>query len=121
MYIFTIRSIMIPILKNMKCYVRHVGNNDISRWVRVRVMVFNDTFKNISIFFLYLYRGGQFYWWMKPECLEKMTELPQVTDKLYHLMLSRVNPRLSGMGTHSYNGDRHTQIVRFIAVMDIYQ
>jgi hypothetical protein len=27
------------------------------------------------------YRGSQFYWWMKPECPEKTTELLQVTDK----------------------------------------
>jgi hypothetical protein len=28
-----------------------------------------------------LYPGGQFYWWMKPEYLQKTTNLSQVTDE----------------------------------------
>ena len=54
-----------------------------------------------------LYHGGQFYWWRKPEYLEKTTDLPQVTDKLLlHKVVSRT-PRLSGIRTCNVCDDRH--------------
>jgi len=66
------------------------------RWVTVRM--FNATFNNISVIS-----------WQSVLLVEETgvprenTDLPQVTDKLYHIML---HP-LSGIRTHNVSGDRY--------------
>ena len=54
-----------------------------------------------------LYRGGQFFWWRTPEYPEKTTNLSQVTDKFYYIMLYQVQLVMNGVQTHNFSGDKH--------------
>jgi hypothetical protein len=68
-------------------------------WYRVRVMVFHATFNNDSV-----YRGDQVNWRGKPEYTVKTTDLPQLTDKLYHIMLWQLHTAMNRIRTHNGPG-----------------
>jgi hypothetical protein len=57
------------------------------------------------------YRGGKCSWWRKPENPEKITHLSQVTDKLYHTMLSSEYINVTSSASNYAGGSRDRMLV----------
>ena len=66
------------------------------RKIKIEQHELSENCLKIYIGIFQLYRGGQFYWLRKTGYPEKTTDMSQVADKLYHIMLYRVHTVLAG-------------------------
>ena len=76
------------------CFVVFLGGGGVGLWCLPRV----STIDNISSWRSVL---------LEETGVPGENNLPPVTDKLYHIMLYRVDLTMSGIRTHNFSGDMH--------------